>query len=48
MPRTITTTMTVRLGGPLSEFVAANVGEQVARRGCYLLRRALLTSEASL
>lgn len=27
MPRTTTTTMTVRLSGPLSEFVAANVGE---------------------
>jgi putative addiction module CopG family antidote len=27
MPRTITTTMTVRLSGPLSEFVATNVGE---------------------
>ena len=30
MPRTITTTMTVRLSGPLSDFVAANVGEQGA------------------
>ncbi len=28
MSRTMTTTMTVRLSGPLSEFVAANVGEQ--------------------
>jgi len=28
MPRTNTTTMTVRLSGPLSEFVASNVGEQ--------------------
>lgn len=28
MPRTNTTTMTVRLSGPLSEFVATNVGEQ--------------------
>lgn len=27
MPRTTTTTMTVRLSGPLSDFVAANVGE---------------------
>lgn len=27
MPRTMTTTMTVRLSGPLSDFVAANVGE---------------------
>ena len=27
MPRTNTTTMTVRLSGSLSEFVAANVGE---------------------
>ena len=27
MSRTTTTTMTVRLGGPLSDFVAANVGE---------------------
>jgi antitoxin ParD1/3/4 len=30
MSRTITTTMTVRLSGPLSEFVAANVGEHGA------------------
>lgn len=30
MPRTITTTLKVRLSGPLSEFVAANVGEQGA------------------
>ncbi|MDR5172826.1 type II toxin-antitoxin system ParD family antitoxin [Methylobacillus sp. Pita2] len=28
MSRTKTTTMTVRLSGPLSEFVSANVGEQ--------------------
>lgn len=28
MPRTNITTMTVRLSGPLSEFVATNVGEQ--------------------
>lgn len=28
MSRTNTTTMTVRLSGPLSEFVATNVGEQ--------------------
>lgn len=28
MSRTTTTTMTVRLSGPLSEFVATNVGEQ--------------------
>ena len=28
MSRTSTTTMTVRLSGPLSEFVAENVGEQ--------------------
>ena len=28
MPRKNTTTMTVRLSGSLSEFVAANVGEQ--------------------
>ena len=27
MSRTSTTTLTVRLGGPLSDFVAANVGE---------------------
>ena len=27
MPRATTTTMTVRLSGPLSDFVAANVGE---------------------
>lgn len=27
MPRSVTTTMTVRLSGSLSEFVAANVGE---------------------
>lgn len=27
MPRTTTTTMTVRLSGTLSDFVAANVGE---------------------
>lgn len=27
MSRTTTTTMTVRLSGPLSDFVAANVGE---------------------
>lgn len=30
MSRTSTTTMTVRLSGPLSEFVAANVGEHGA------------------
>lgn len=30
MTRTTTTTMTVRLSGPLSEFVAANVGEHGA------------------
>ena len=30
MPRTSTTTMTVRLSGPLSDFVAANVGEHGA------------------
>lgn len=30
MTRTTTTTMTVRLGGPLSDFVAANVGEHGA------------------
>ncbi len=30
MSRTITTTMTVRLSGPLSEFVAANVGKHGA------------------
>ena len=28
MSRTTTTTMTVRLSGPLSEFVTTNVGEQ--------------------
>ncbi|HBO3354327.1 TPA: addiction module antitoxin [Pseudomonas aeruginosa] len=30
MPRTTTTTMTVRLSGTLSDFVAANVGEHGA------------------
>jgi hypothetical protein len=30
MPRVNTTTMTVRLSGPLSDFVAANVGEHGA------------------
>ncbi len=30
MPRLNTTTMTVRLSGPLSDFVAANVGEHGA------------------
>lgn len=30
MPRTSTTTMTVRLSGTLSDFVAANVGEHGA------------------
>ncbi|MDS1139306.1 addiction module antitoxin [Pusillimonas sp. SM2304] len=30
MPRTNTTTMTVRLSGPLSDFVAANVGKDGA------------------
>lgn len=30
MPRASTTTMTVRLSGPLSDFVAANVGEHGA------------------
>ena len=35
MPRTRTTTMTVRLGGALSDFVAENVAENVGETGEY-------------
>lgn len=52
MSRTNTTTLTVRLSGPLSEFVAANVGEQgnyenVSEYVRDLIRRDKKTKEAA-
>ena len=52
MSRTSTTTMTVRLSGPLSEFVAENVGEQgdyenVSEYVRALIRRDKETREAA-
>ena len=48
MPRTTTTTMTVRVSGALSEFVATNVGEDGAYENVSEYIRDLIRREATI